>query len=114
DRAKDAGMQSVNFTAAEAAAKRLTQAGAAVKAKQLAPAGDMRPLDEKLRATETALIYEPGLPRRPWFKHLIFDPGEYTGYAAVVIPGVNEGIDAEDAARTNQQMQILATALNHA
>jgi len=114
DRAKDTGMQNVNFTAAEAAAKRLTQAGAAVKAKQLAPAGDMRPLDEKLRATETALIYEPGLPHRPWFKHLIFDPGEYTGYAAVVIPGVNEGIDADDAVRTNQQMQILATALNHA
>jgi len=114
DRAKEAGLQSVSFTAAETAAKRLTQAGAAVKAKQLAPTGDMRGLNEKLRATEAALIYEPGLPRRPWFKHVIFDPGEYTGYAAVVIPGVNEGIDANDAPRTTQQMQILATALNHA
>jgi N-acetylated-alpha-linked acidic dipeptidase len=113
-KAKDAGMQSVDFSAADTAARRLTQAGSAVKAKQLAPTSDMRPLNQKLRATEAALIYDGGLPHRPWFKHVIFDPGEYTGYAAVVIPGVNEGIDAEDVARTNQQMQILTAALNRA
>ena len=30
-----------------------------------------------------------GLPNRPWFKHAIYAPGQYTGYAAVVLPGVN-------------------------
>lgn len=113
-KAKEAGMQNVDFSAAESAAKRLTQAGGAVRTRQLSPAGDMRELNQKLRATEAALIYAGGLPHRPWFKHVIFDPGEYTGYAAVVIPGVNEGIDAVDATRTNQQMQILAAALNKA
>ena len=113
-KAKDAGIQNVDFAAADAAAKRLTQAGAAVKARQLAVNGDMSALNQKLRATEAAMIYEPGLPHRPWFKHLIFDPGEYTGYAAVDIPGVNEGLDAGDATRTSQQMAILTTALNHA
>ena len=40
-----------------------------------------------------------GLPNRPWYRHTIYAPGEYTGYSAVVIPGVNEAIDAKDAAR---------------
>jgi hypothetical protein len=36
-----------------------------------------------------------GLPNRPWYRHTIYAPGEFTGYAAVVIPGVNEAIDAK-------------------
>jgi N-acetylated-alpha-linked acidic dipeptidase len=55
-----------------------------------------------------------GLPRRPWFRHAIYAPGEYTGYAAVVIPGVNEGLDANDAARTQQQLTVLTAALHRA
>jgi N-acetylated-alpha-linked acidic dipeptidase len=54
------------------------------------------------------------LPHRSWYKHTIYDPGEYTGYAAVVIPGVNEGIDAADPARTQSQLEALTTALNRA
>ncbi|HET7439721.1 MAG TPA: transferrin receptor-like dimerization domain-containing protein, partial [Terriglobales bacterium] len=55
-----------------------------------------------------------GLPNRPWFRHAIYAPGVYTGYAAVVIPGVNEAIDANDAQRTRAQLQVLAEALNRA
>src|SRR6267142_1860594 len=68
-KAKDASMQNVDFSAADAAARRLMQAGAAVKVKQLAPASDTGLLNQKLRATEAALIYDGGLPHRPWFKH---------------------------------------------
>ena len=52
-----------------------------------------------------------GLPGRPWFKHVIFAPGEYTGYAAVVIPGVNEAIDKHDASRAQEQMADVTAAL---
>ncbi len=38
-------------------------------------------------------------------------PGEYTGYAAVVIPGVNEAIDARDPARAQAQMANVTAAL---
>ncbi len=55
-----------------------------------------------------------GLPGRPWFKHAIYAPGEHTGYAAVVIPGVNEAIEGKDLALTKQQLQVLTTALNRA
>jgi N-acetylated-alpha-linked acidic dipeptidase len=54
------------------------------------------------------------LPNRPWFKHAIYAPGQYTGYAAVVIPGINEAIDAKDASLTAQQLQVLTDTLNRA
>ena len=53
-----------------------------------------------------------GLPKRPWYKHTIYAPGEFTGYAAVVIPGVNEAIEAPDAARAQSQLAVLAEALD--
>ena len=63
---------------------------------------------------EEDLLNPRGLPDRPWFKHTIYAPGEYTGYAAVVIPGVNEAIDAKDPARAADQLQVLTHALDHA
>jgi N-acetylated-alpha-linked acidic dipeptidase len=69
-------------------------------------------LNEALRNAEEALLNDAGLPHRPWYRHTIYAPGEYTGYAAVVIPGVNEGIDAKDAARTSAQLSALSEALN--
>jgi N-acetylated-alpha-linked acidic dipeptidase len=55
-----------------------------------------------------------GLPHRPWFRHAIYAPGEYTGYAAVVIPGVNEALDKGDANTARQQLAVLAAALERA
>jgi N-acetylated-alpha-linked acidic dipeptidase len=63
---------------------------------------------------EEDFLSEPGLPNRPWFKHTIYAPGEYTGYAAVVIPGVNEAIDAKDLSRAQSQMSVLVGAINRA
>ena len=71
-------------------------------------------LNVLLRDTETALLSDAGLPKRPWFRHTIYAPGEFTGYAAVVIPGVNEGIDAGDSARTQAQLDALTAALTRA
>lgn len=60
------------------------------------------------------MLLVQGLPQRPWFRHAIYAPGRYTGYAAVVIPGVNEAIDAQDAARVRAQLAQLTVALNRA
>jgi N-acetylated-alpha-linked acidic dipeptidase len=112
-RATAAKMQ-LNFSAASAAASRFEAAGEDVYKLQsgVVAGADEAKLNVALRDAETALLLEAGLPRRPWYKHAIYDPGEYTGYAAVVIPGVNEGIDAVDNARTQTQIDALATALN--
>jgi N-acetylated-alpha-linked acidic dipeptidase len=114
-RASEAHLQ-VDFAQADAAAARFAAAGAAVMSKQsvagsLDDAAKAR-LNEALRNAEGALLSEAGLPHRPWYRHLIYAPGEYTGYAAVVIPGVNEGIDAKDAERTTAQLAALTEALN--
>jgi len=113
-RASESKLQ-LDFTAATTAAERFAAAGNAIYSRQTAastPASSYAALNTALRSAETALLNDDGLPRRPWFKHTIFDPGEYTGYAAVVIPGVNEGIDADDANRTQLQIAALAAALN--
>jgi len=112
--AKQRAKVKADFTAASKAADRFAAAGNAVYAKQAAPSGSNDALNGALRDAETALLNPAGLPHRAWFKHTIYDPGEYTGYAAVVIPGVNEGIDADDATRTQAQLDALAAALDRA
>ncbi|HEY6350324.1 MAG TPA: M28 family metallopeptidase [Candidatus Angelobacter sp.] len=103
-----------DFAAALAAAKHFAEAGAKLLAVQKNPPADVARLNQTLIATERALLIEKGLPNRPWFRHAIYAPGQYTGYAAVVIPGVNEAIDAKDAALTTQQLQMLTEKLNRA
>ncbi len=104
----------ISFTAAEGAADRFTKAAEAVRAKQAAPTSTPAALNAVLRATEAALLIEEGLPNRAWYKHAIYAPGEYTGYAAVVIPGVNEALDAKNATLAAQQLIALTAALNRA
>ncbi len=108
-----AGM-TLDFSGAVAAAGRFADAGAAIRSKQVGVAPAATSLNEALRAAEQALLEPAGLPKRPWYKHQIYAPGEFTGYAAVVIPGITEGIDAGDASRTQTQIAALAAALNRA
>ncbi|MGA8670385.1 MAG: M28 family metallopeptidase [Terracidiphilus sp.] len=113
-KANDAGLGSMDFGPALAAATRLTAAANKAHAAQIAPPSDPASLNKALRAAETALLSPQGLPNRPWYKHTIYAPGEYTGYSAVVIPGVNEAIDAKDAERGSQQLSVLTQALDRA
>jgi N-acetylated-alpha-linked acidic dipeptidase len=107
-------LTSLDFAPAQAAAARLAAAAQKVHALQVTPTGDVGKLNLALRQAETALVSEAGLPNRPWYRHTIYAPGEYTGYAAVVIPGVNEAIDAKDQARAAQQLGVLTQALDRA
>ena len=103
-----------DFSAADTAARRFAAAGARAYSLQSSPgqgAGSAS-LNAALRNAESALLNDAGLPRRSWYKHTIYAPGEFTGYAAVVIPGVNEGIDDTDNTRTQAQLDALAAALN--
>ena len=113
-RAADEGLNSLDFAPAEAAAARFDSAAQKAHQRQIAPSGDLGKLNINLRETEAAFISEAGLPNRPWYRHTIYAPGEFTGYAAVVIPGVNEGIDAKEASRVAQQLIVLTRALDRA
>jgi len=104
----------LDFTAALAAADRFASAAAAERARQAAFTGNLTTLNQQLRSVESALLNPAGLPGRPFFRHTIYAPGEFTGYAPVVIPGVNEAISLNDPARAQQQIAALAAALNRA
>jgi N-acetylated-alpha-linked acidic dipeptidase len=113
-KALDLGVEPLDFGPAQAAAGRLADAAHRADAAEAAPAGNEGKLNEALRQVETALLSDAGLPNRPWYRHTIYAPGEYTGYAAVVIPGVNEAIDTHNAVVAAQQLGVLAKALDRA
>jgi N-acetylated-alpha-linked acidic dipeptidase len=113
-KAAEKGLGSLDFASAQAADARFAAAAAKAHALQAAPAGNLVQLNQALRLVETDLLSPAGLPNRPWYKHTIYAPGEYTGYAAVVIPGVNEAIDAKDAPTAQQQLSVLTQALDRA
>ena len=108
---------SLDFGPADAAVARFSKAAESVHHRQLSPPvpqSDANSLNDLLRNTETAFISPAGLPNRPWYKHTIYAPGEYTGYSAVVIPGVNEALDAKNPSTAAQQLTVLTQALNQA
>ena len=108
------GAHALDFGVVNAAAKHFQDAGAKIMSKQKNPPRDPARLNQALRSAERGLLVPEGLPHRPWFRHSIYAPGEYTGYAAVVIPGVNEAIDKGDADRARKQLGALAAALERA
>jgi N-acetylated-alpha-linked acidic dipeptidase len=108
------GAHAMDFHLVEAAARRFEAAGVKISAKQKNPPLDALRLNQALRAAERAMLDPQGLPHRPWFRHVIYAPGEYTGYAAVVIPGVNEAFDKGDSGRAREQLAVLTAALDRA
>ncbi|MBM4160837.1 MAG: M28 family peptidase [Ignavibacteria bacterium] len=63
------------------------------KGKISLPAEVLRTLNATLIQSERALLSAEGLPGRPWFKHMIYAPGSYTGYGVKTLPGVREAIE---------------------
>jgi N-acetylated-alpha-linked acidic dipeptidase len=104
----------LDFSPALTAAHRFSTAATAIHAIQKAPPANPDALNQALRAAENALLNPVGLPKRSWYKHVIYAPGEFTGYAAVVIPGVNESLDVPDVAQARSQLAILTNSLNRA
>jgi N-acetylated-alpha-linked acidic dipeptidase len=68
-------------------------------------------LNEKLIESERKLTSEEGLPRRPWYKHLLYAPGVYSGYDVKTIPGVREGIELKRYDEAEKEIARVAKAL---
>ncbi|KAL2353432.1 peptidase M28 [Cryomyces antarcticus] len=56
----------------------------------------VRSVNTKYKTLERQFLYAPGLDGRAWFKHVVFAPGLWTGYAGATFPGLVEGLDAGD------------------
>jgi len=68
-------------------------------------------INHALAAVEQALLAPNGLAGRPWFKHTIFAPGSYDGYAATPIPGENDALARKDSVTLDREAESLAQAL---
>ena len=68
-------------------------------------------LNRELMESERRLTNAEGLPRRPWYKHLLYAPGVYTGYGVKTVPGVREGIEQKRYAEAEQEIVRVAKAL---
>ena len=75
------------------------------------PHATRQALDKFLIGSERALTRETGLPRRPWFKHMIYAPGFYTGYGVKTLPGVREAIEQQNWQEAETQTGIVAETL---
>jgi N-acetylated-alpha-linked acidic dipeptidase len=97
----------------KAAAARANRALASAKIAAMPPER-LRELNRMLTSVEQALLNPEGLAGRPWFRHTVFAPGTYTGYAAVMLPGVREAVDRRDWATAQTEAAALAAALSRA
>ena len=72
---------------------------------------ELQALNQNLMQSERKLTSPEGLPGRPWFQHLIYAPGQYTGYDVKTIPGVREAIEQKHWKEADQQIVRAANAL---
>ena len=80
----------------------------AVAAGRLANA---KAVNERLIAAERALTSAEGLRNRPWYVHMLYAPGFYTGYGVKTIPGVREAIEQGEWADADREIARAAAAL---
>jgi len=109
----------LNFAPMENAVERLTRSAEryqkALAQKQSALSEidieTLRGLNAKLIESERKLTNDDGLPRRPWYKHLLYAPGVYSGYGVKTVAGVREGIEEKRYAEAEQEIRRVAKAL---
>lgn len=68
-------------------------------------------LNRILMLAERSLTREEGLPGRPWYRHQVYAPGVYTGYAPKTMPGIREAIEDRRFEEAEEQIRIMAEVL---
>ncbi len=69
-------------------------------------------VNQKLLMCERALTDDKGLPGRPWFKHMLYAPGFYTGYGVKTIPAVREAIEQKQWKLAEDQIVRVSAVLD--
>jgi N-acetylated-alpha-linked acidic dipeptidase len=100
-----------NATAAlQRSADRYGKARAGVESRALPPDALAR-VNALLIRSERVLLSPEGLPRRPWFKHLLYAPGVYAGYGAKTMPGAREAIEMKRYPEADGEIARIAKVL---
>jgi N-acetylated-alpha-linked acidic dipeptidase len=85
-------------------------------AEQINAKGGARPasfaeVNNLLIESERKLTNGEGLPNRPWFKHQLYAPGFYTGYAVKTVPAVREAIELKQWKQADEAIVVVARVL---
>jgi N-acetylated-alpha-linked acidic dipeptidase len=72
----------------------------------------LRDVNAILFRTERAMAPPQGLPNRDWYKHRIYAPGTYTGYAVKTLPGLREAMEGGRLDEANQQAAQVTEVLH--
>jgi N-acetylated-alpha-linked acidic dipeptidase len=68
-------------------------------------------VNKMLMDSERKLTNTGGLPNRPWFKHQLYAPGFYTGYAVKTMPAVREAIELKQWKLADEAIVAVAHVL---
>ncbi|KAK8043696.1 PA domain-containing protein [Apiospora rasikravindrae] len=74
----------------------------------------IRSTNTKYKKIERAFLFQGGLDGRPWFKHVVFAPGIWTGYSGAVFPGLTESIDSKDFINALRWVDIIDNCIKTA
>jgi N-acetylated-alpha-linked acidic dipeptidase len=69
-------------------------------------------LNAKLLGAEQLLLNKDGLPTRPYYKHMLYAPGLYAGYAPKTVSGVRESIELKDYKLAENEVPRVAKAVS--
>jgi len=109
---KDPVPPHLNFAPLENAMQALAQSAQKYDAaRQRANPSNVKAVNAKLMESERRLTDAAGLPGRPWFRHMIYAPGFYTGYGVKTIPGVREAIEQKRWQEADEQIQRVGNLL---
>ncbi len=118
--ARDADVPYLNFAPLRNAATALGTSARAFDAAYAAALADPARLTPAraaaanglLAGAERALLGEPGLPGRPWYRHMVYAPGLYTGYGAKTLPAVREAVEERHWSEVGDSVTMTAAALD--
>ncbi|MEP6507131.1 MAG: transferrin receptor-like dimerization domain-containing protein [Gemmatimonadales bacterium] len=87
-----------------------TSAGSSVSI--AARAASVRAINGELLQAERAMTSPEGLKGRPWYRHMLYAPGFYTGYGVKTMPAAREAIEQGSWSEVDAEIVRIASALN--
>ncbi len=102
----------LNFAPLDQASDDLTAAATEYdKAFTAHAASGQSSVNAQLIKSERVLLDPGGLPNRPWFEHMIYAPGFFTGYGVKTLPAVRETIEQKQWDDVDAQVKRTAAAI---
>ncbi len=74
----------------------------------------LKRINDALMATERALTDVRGLRGRPWYRHQIYAPGFYTGYAAQPLPDFRQALEDRSMVNAKESLERIIAAMKRA